>query len=341
MQPMLQIKNLKKHFPVRSGLLLRQTATVYAVDDVSFTLEAGKTLGLVGESGCGKSTLGRTIIRIYQPTAGEILFEGQNITNLKSKELHSYQKNVQMIFQDPYSSLNPRMTICDILEAPFRVHKVGNRKVRMQHVRQLLDQVRLGPWALGRYPHEFSGGQRQRIAIARAIALHPKLVVADEPVSALDVSVRSQILNLLKDLQAELKMAYLFISHDLAVVKHVSDSVAVLYLGKVMEYALREELFRTPKHPYTMALLAANPVPGRGHRKKGVLLTGDLPTPLKPPSGCVFHTRCPYAVDRCKIEMPSLRGTERAEHLVARHFVACHFAEEIAAGTKKKTMEVS
>lgn len=334
MPSLLEIKNLKKYFPIRSGLLLRQMGTVFAVDGVSLTLEAGKTLGLVGESGCGKSTLGRSVIRIYDPTEGEILFEGQNVSELKGKALKGYRRQVQMIFQDPFSSLNPRHTVSHILETPFQVHGVGSRGGRRQKVLELLEQVRLGSWAALRYPHEFSGGQRQRIAIARAIALRPKLVIADEPVSALDVSVQSQILNLLEDLQEELKLSYLFISHDLAVVKHVSDQIAVMYLGKVMEYADQNSIFQTPLHPYTQGLLMANPQAGSAKRKKRGMLKGEIPSPINPPSGCVFHTRCPYAEFRCKIEIPPLRNAFGVSHQVA-----CHFFEEIQKGTKTKTEE--
>lgn len=322
---LLEVKNLKKHFPIRTGLLMRHTGNVYAVDDVSFRLNGEETLGLVGESGCGKSTLGRTIMRIYDPTEGEIRFHGENIARLKSSKLKNFRRNVQMVFQDPYSSLNPRMTIASILDQPLRIHKRGgSAKDRLKLIEGLLDRVGLGRFALNRYPHEFSGGQRQRIAIARALTLHPKLVIADEAVSALDVSVQSQILNLLKDLQKEFGMAYLFIAHDLAVVRHMAERVAVMYLGKIVEMGDREELFRAPKHPYTQALMAAIPVPGVKRSGKRVLLKGDVPSPVNPPSGCHFHPRCPFAVERCSKEAPVLKNVGTVEK---PYDVACHLVE--------------
>ncbi len=329
-ETLLEVKQLKKHFPVHSGLLLRQTGSVYAVDGVSFDLAKGETLGLVGESGCGKSTAARTVVRIYEPTAGDICFNGQSVTGLKGSALLEFRRNVTMVFQDPFSSLNPRMTIAKILETPLRVHKLGTAKERRQKVRELLNRVGLGDWAQARYPHEFSGGQRQRIAIARAISLRPQLVVADEPVSALDVSVQAQILNLFKDLQDDLGMAYLFIAHDLALVKHISHRIAVMYLGKVVEMAGRDALFDNPRHPYTQALIKANPTPGHGQRKKRQALGGDVPSPLSPPSGCHFHPRCPHAQPQCQQELPQLRnlGAELRPHLVS-----CHFAEKLSGAT--------
>jgi oligopeptide/dipeptide ABC transporter ATP-binding protein len=317
---LLKIESVKKHFPIRSGLLLKQTGTVYAVDGINLAVNAGETVGLVGESGCGKSTLGRTVIRIYDPTEGNIRFDGKDVTNFTGSDLLSFRRNVQMIFQDPYSSLNPRRTIANIIEQPMVVHGIpeADRKAR---VSELLDKIGLGAWAQNRYPHEFSGGQRQRIAIARAIALKPKLVIADEPVSALDVSVQSQILNLMSDLKDEMKMAYLFIAHDLAVVRHMSDRIAVMYLGSIVELAPKEELFAGPKHPYTQALMAANPVPGHGRRKNRVMLHGDVPSPVNPPSGCRFHPRCPFAVERCKTERPVLKNHGSATN---PYEVACH-----------------
>ena len=332
MSVLLEVNNLEMHFPIRSGLLLRQTGTVRAVNGVNFSLNAGETLGVVGESGCGKSTVARTVMRLYEPTGGNIAFQGENIARMHGQDLRWFYRNAQMIFQDPFSSLNPRMTVHQILDAPLRVHHVASAKTRSKMVKELLEQVRLGSWAIDRYPHEFSGGQRQRIAIARAIALKPKLVVADEPVSALDVSVQSQVLNLMKDLQEKMKMAYLFISHNLAVVKHVSDVIAVMYLGRVMEYASRDELFAKPSHPYTIALLAANPVPGTGKKTNRLLLKGDVPSPVNLPTGCVFHPRCPYADERCKREVPIYRPLQPSI-AGAQHQVACHYSEEIQRGT--------
>lgn len=319
---LLKIESVKKHFPIKSGLLLRQTGTVYAVDGISLEVHAGETVGLVGESGCGKSTLGRTAIRIYEPTAGSIHFDGQDATKFTGAELMSFRRNVQMIFQDPYSSLNPRRTVSAIIEQPMIVHGIPAAD-REKRVHELLDKIGLGKWAQNRYPHEFSGGQRQRIAIARAIALKPKLVIADEPVSALDVSVQSQILNLMCDLKDEMKMAYLFIAHDLAVVRHMSDRIAVMYLGNIIELATKEELFAGPKHPYTQALMASNPVPGQGRRRNRTILKGEVPSPINPPSGCRFHPRCAYAVDRCKTDRPQLKniGSEITPYQVACHLV--------------------
>jgi oligopeptide/dipeptide ABC transporter ATP-binding protein len=321
-QELLALDQVTKHFPIRSGLLLRQTGKVHAVNGVSFSLKASETLALVGESGCGKSTLGRTVIRIYEPTAGRIVFNGRDISHLKGRELLAFRKDVQMVFQDPYSSLNPRRTVASIIEQPLLVHGIP-AKERRHRVTELLDKIGLGTWAQNRYPHEFSGGQRQRIAIARAIALRPSLVIADEPVSALDVSVRSQILNLMSDLKDEMGMAYLFISHDLSVVRHMADRVAVMYLGRIVETATRDELFAHPKHPYTKALMAANPIPGQGKRRQRAILTGDVPSPVSPPTGCAFHPRCPLAIDSCKTIEPILRpmGPESATTLVACHRV--------------------
>jgi oligopeptide transport system ATP-binding protein len=315
----LSVKDLKKHFPIRSGLLLRQTGLIRAVNGVSFDLAAGETLGLVGESGCGKSTLGRTVIQIYEPTEGSVHFDGQDVSHLKGKALLNFRRNVQMIFQDPYSSLNPRRTVSSIIEQPLIVHGVSEAERRARVV-ELLDKIGLGRWAQNRYPHEFSGGQRQRIAIARAIAIKPKLVIADEPVSALDVSVQSQILNLMADLRDEMGISFLFISHDLSVVQHMSHKIAVMYLGSIVELASREELFKSPRHPYTQALMAAKPKPGAGKRKNRPVLTGDVPSPARLPSGCKFHPRCPHADERCRTEVPSLQNVGGDDG----YKVACH-----------------
>lgn len=320
---MLKIENIKKHFPIHSGLFLRRTGTVYAVDGVSFDLKSHETLGLVGESGCGKSTLGRTIIRIHRQTSGRILFEGRDLGALNQRQLRPIRREIQMIFQDPYGSLNPRKNIATIVEQPLAVHKMGNSGQRRDRVVELLDRVGLGAWALNRYPHEFSGGQRQRIAIARALAVRPKFIVADEPVSALDVSVQAQILNLMQDLKKELGVAYLFVAHDLAVVKHMADRVAVMYLGKIVEMASRDELYAAPKHPYTQALMASRPDPEKGKKRNRIVLKGDVPSPVKPPSGCCFHPRCPFAFEACKIQEPELKniGTPEKPCLVSCHLV--------------------
>jgi peptide/nickel transport system ATP-binding protein len=322
----LEVKNLAQHFPVRSGLLMRQTGAIRAVDGIDFSIKPGETLGLVGESGCGKSTVARTIMKLYEPTSGQIHFEGLDITKFSGRNLLGFKRHVQMIFQDPYSSLNPRKTVGYILSTPLKIHGTVPSARHEEVVKDLLEKVGLGAWAINRYPHEFSGGQRQRIAIARAIILNPKLVIADEPVSALDVSVQSQILNLMTDLQKDLGLAYLFISHDLAVVKHISHRIAVMYLGKIVEMADKEEIFSRPKHPYTQALLSSIPTIGKP-RKKHNQIKGDLPTPLNPPSGCRFHTRCIYAQDICRSAEPKLREMDPG----SKQVVACHFAEKLPA----------
>ncbi len=304
--PLLQVQDLKMHFPVREGILLRSNRANRAVDGVSLSIMPGQTLGLVGESGCGKSTLGRCISRLYRPTAGNILFEGEDITHLRGGQLLPFRRQIQMIFQDPMESLNARHTVGEILEEPFVIHKLGDKAFRAERVRKLLDTVGLPARSVTRYPFEFSGGQRQRIGIARAIALNPRLIICDEPVSALDVSIQSQILNLLNDLQREFQLSYLFIAHDLAVVKHISDEVAIMYLGKVVETASSEAIYREPRHPYTRSLIAAIPVPDPHRVLTRQVLTGDVPSPIDPPSGCHFHPRCPEVMDRCRTEAPNL-----------------------------------
>ncbi len=317
-KPILEVRDLKMHFPVKEGILLRTNKFNKAVDGISLTIHRGETLGLVGESGCGKSTLGRCITRLYQPTSGSIYFEGQDITHLKGNALLPFRKDIQMIFQDPMESLNARHTVGDILEEPFIVQKIGDRISRKKQVLKLLDTVGLPARSTSRYPFEFSGGQRQRIGIARSIALNPKLVICDEPVSALDVSIQSQILNLLIDLQKEFNLSYLFIAHDLAVVKHISDRIAIMYLGKVVESAAGETIYRKPLHPYTRSLISAIPVPDPHRKVKRQVISGDVPSPIDPPSGCPFHPRCPQVMDRCKHEPPQLRS------VADKHLVSCH-----------------
>ncbi|MFN7253517.1 MAG: ABC transporter ATP-binding protein [Anaerobacillus sp.] len=319
---LLEVKGLKKYFPVKSGILQKTVGHIKAVDDVSFFIKKGETFGLVGESGCGKSTTGRTIIRLYEPTEGEILFEGQDLSGLSENQLKPYRKDIQMVFQDPYSSLNPRKTVGTILEEPFRVHNLYSKKERKERVEHLLDRVGLNPNLRDRYPHEFSGGQRQRIGIARALTLNPKLIIGDEPVSALDVSIQSQVLNIMDDLQKEFGLTYLFIAHDLAVVKHISDRIGVMYLGRMMEVTDKKTLYSNPLHPYTQALLSAIPKthPSEVKRER-IILKGDVPSPANPPQGCVFHTRCPQAMDHCKQVVPMLKELEPG------HFVACHLYE--------------
>ena len=316
-QPLLQVRNLQKYFPVRGGLWGRAQATVKAVDGVSFELMPGETLGLVGESGCGKSTLGRALLRLQEPTAGEVLFEGNDILKFGKAELKAQRREMQMIFQDPFASLSPRRTIGQTLREPLDLHEVGTPAERDAKVAELMQIVGLRSNILDRYPHEFSGGQRQRIGIARALALNPKLIIADEPVSALDVSVQSQVLNLIKDLQRDFGIAFLFISHDLAVVQHVCDKVAVMYLGKIVEFGSAEAIYNTPRHPYTQALLSAVPVPDPQRRSRRIVLKGDVPSALNAPTGCAFHPRCPKAVAGCAEREPV------AENVGAGHTVSC------------------
>ena len=330
-EALLSVRDLTKHFPIRKGVLQRQVGAVRAVDGVSFDVGAGETLGLVGESGCGKSTTGRVVTKLIEPTSGSIVFEGRSIENFSRGRMRPLRRDVQMIFQDPYSSLNPRHTIGTIVGAPFRVQGTKTEHGVKREVQQLLERVGLNPEHYNRYPHEFSGGQRQRIGIARAIALRPKLIVCDEPVSALDVSIQAQVVNLLEDLQNEYNLGYIFIAHDLSVVRHIADRVAVMYLGKVMEIADRDELYSVPQHPYTHALMSAVPVPDpdKEQRRQRVLLTGDLPSPINPPSGCVFHTRCPLyrsVLDesqqaRCRNDVPVFGEVSPG------HRVHCHFPQ--------------
>ena len=316
--PILKVSDLKKHFPVRRGLLQLKVAEIKAVDGVSFTLGAGETLCLVGESGCGKSTVGRLILRLIDPTSGSIVFNGRDITALPRQEMRRQRKALQIVFQDPYASLNPRLTAGTIVGEPLENFFPLTRREREQRVRELLARVGLGGDAAHKYPFEFSGGQRQRLGLARALALAPALIVADEPVSALDVSVQAQVLNLMRDLQEELGLAYLFISHDLGVVEHVADRVAVMYLGRIVEIADKERLFARPRHPYTRALISAAPLPDPQAKRERIVLEGDVPSPMAPPPGCHFHTRCPFAVARCRQEYPRLRTAE------GTHQFACH-----------------
>ena len=304
--PLLQVEELSKHYPVHGGIFGGKIGAVRAVDGVSFTISAGETLGLVGESGCGKSTLGRTLIRLEDPTGGRVLFAGEDLARLSGAPLFRLRREMQMIFQDPYSSLNPRMTVGEIVREPLVVHRIGSRAEQGEKVRELFEVVGLRAAMMDRYPHEFSGGQRQRIGIARALALDPRLVIADEPVSALDVSVQSQVLNLMVRLQKERGLAYLFISHDLSVVRHVSDRIAIMYLGKIVEIGGAEEIFERPAHPYTRALIEAIPVPDPLARKAAPPVRGETPSPIAPPSGCPFHPRCPYAIEACRSVVPAL-----------------------------------
>jgi peptide/nickel transport system ATP-binding protein/oligopeptide transport system ATP-binding protein len=333
---MLKVVDLQKYFPVRGGLFRRVVAHVKAVDGVSFSLRRGRTLGLVGESGCGKSTLGRAILRLHEPTAGQIYLDGEDLMALDHEALTDRRRKMQIIFQDPYASLSPRRTVAQTIQEPLDVHKIGSPREREQKVEELLDVVGLRKQVLSRYPHEFSGGQRQRIGIARALALNPELIVADEPVSALDVSVQSQVLNLIARLQREHGISFLFISHDLAVIQHVSDDVGVMYLGRMVEYASARDLYRNPRHPYTLALMSAIPVPDPKKKSKRIILGGDVPSPLDPPSGCPFHTRCPEAMPVCKAEVPP-RVNVGSE--TAPHFVDCHLFRPGTGGERSTAPE--
>ena len=316
--PLLEIKHLKKYFPIRGGVFSKTIGYVYAVDDINFTIATGETLGLVGESGCGKSTTGRTVLRLIEPTEGEICFEGQDITRLDKNAMRALRREMQIIFQDPYASLNPRMTVGSIIGEPLEIHKIARGAEKEERVASLLQKVGLRPEDMRKYPHEFSGGQRQRIGIARALALNPKLIVCDEPVSALDVSIQAQVINLLGDLQEEFGLSYLFIAHNLNVVEHISDRVAVMYLGQIVELASDRALYNNPQHPYTEALLSAVPIPDPTAQKKRIILEGDVPSPINPPSGCHFHTRCMYKMDICEKEEPVFKD------IGGGHWVACH-----------------
>lgn len=322
-QPLIEIKNLVKTFPIKGGIFSREVASVKAVSDVSLTINRGETVGLVGESGCGKSTLGRCVLRLVEPTSGQVLFDGQDVTKMSGSELRKLRRRMQIIFQDPYASLNPRMTIGDIVGEPLHIHNLYKGQ-REQRIRKLLDLCGLRTEAMYRYPHEFSGGQRQRICIARALAVEPDFIVCDEPVSALDVSIQSQILNLMMDLQEELGLTYLFISHDLKVVEHVSNRVAVMYLGKIVETAAAAQIYAEPQHPYTKALLSAIPIPNPDYKKDRIILQGDVPSPINPPTGCYFHPRCPNMRENCKGQFPPLdpHGTGK------NHLAACYYAGE-------------
>lgn len=326
-EKLLQVSNLKKYFPIHSGVLLRQSGNVYAVDDVSFYVDSGETLGIVGESGCGKSTVGKTILRLHEPTSGKIIYKGRDISELGRKDMVSLRREMQIIFQDPFASLNSRHTVGTILQEPYVIHKIGSNEERRQWVNELLEKVGLPQDSFHRYPHEFSGGQRQRIGIARAIALKPKLIVCDEPVSALDVSVQSQVINLLLDLQQEMGLSLIFIAHDLAVVRHVSDRVVVMYLGKIVESASAEGIYQKPQHPYTQSLIDAIPVADPKREKNKQRLSGEVPSPIDPPSGCYFHTRCPYCFDRCRIEQPQLQECDSKDYKSVHH-AACHLLDE-------------
>ena len=321
---LVEVRDLAKYFPIHAGLLSRHVADVKAVDGVSFDIDAGETLGLVGESGSGKTTIGRMLLHLLPATKGSIRYDGTEITTMRADDIRRLRRQIQIIFQDPYASLNPRMTIGEIIGEPLRIHEIATGKAALERVQELLRLVGLRPYSANRYPHEFSGGQRQRIGIARALAVDPKFIVCDEPVSALDVSIQAQVINLLEDLQRQLGLTYLFIAHDLSVVRHISTRVAVMYVGKIVELSSRDTLYERPLHPYTQALLSAIPIPDPSaeRRRKRIVLSGDIPSPVNPPSGCRFHTRCPVAFERCKVEDPAFKDYGGG------HFTACHWVEE-------------
>ncbi len=320
---LLKVEHLKKYFPIQTGILAKKSGEVKAVDDLSFEVYEGETLGIVGESGCGKSTTGRAIMRLLEPTSGKVTFDDVELTDLSNKEMRKMRRDIQMVFQDPYASLNPRHTVGKILEEPLIVHGIGKSKERKEHVQEYLEIVGLSSYHAKRYPHQFSGGQRQRIGIARALMTNPRLIIADEPVSALDVSIQAQVLNLMQKLQQDLKLTYIFIAHDLGVVRHISDRVGVMYLGRIVELADSESLIQEPLHPYTQALLSAVPIPDPTYHREQILLEGDIPSPANPPTGCTFHTRCPYATDVCKFTVPIFRKVKPG------HSVACHLYNDV------------
>jgi oligopeptide transport system ATP-binding protein len=334
-EALLRVENLTKHFPIRKGLFSRVVGQVRAVDGVSFEVAPGEVLGLVGESGCGTTTTGRCILRLVEPTSGRVVFGGRELTGMKRGELRSVRREMQIVFQDPYSSLNPRLTVGSMIGEALAIHGIARGARARERIAELLVQVGLSPDHARRYPHEFSGGQRQRIGVARALAVGPRLIVADEPVSALDVSIQAQIINLLRDLQRQMQLTYLFIAHDLAVVEHLSDRVAVMYLGRIVELASRDELYRDPRHPYSAALLSAIPVPDPARRSRRIVLRGDVPSPARPPSGCPFHPRCFMARPLCSEQVPLLREVRPG------HWAACHFADEVPAGVQAELAATS
>ncbi|WP_342526255.1 dipeptide ABC transporter ATP-binding protein [Chryseomicrobium sp. FSL W7-1435] len=328
-QELLKVEGLKQYFPIKGGFLGRTVNHVKAVDDISFTIYEGETVSIVGESGCGKSTTGRSILRLEEPTEGKVEFQGVNLADISKRQMRDYRKDLQIIFQDPYASINPRQTVASVLNEAMEIQNVLPANQRRARIEELLETVGLLPYQADRFPHEFSGGQRQRIGIARALSVNPKLIICDEAVSALDVSIQAQVLNLLEDLQEEFNLTYLFISHDLGVVRHISDRIIVMYLGKIVEIADKNSLFENPQHPYTKALLSAIPVPDPDKKKERIVLKGDVPSPIDPPTGCRFHTRCPFATDKCRSEEPKLRTSELMKE---GHEAACHYMEEITAG---------